>query len=93
MAALFSAGVPNSARSNESKNLIEFKAGKMELKGTKVVADKRKGTFYIHKERETMLTHVCWKDRSSGVVEDDLIGKLLTSQPILTRLPRAYLFC
>ena len=75
MAALFSAGVQNSARGNESKNLIEFKAGKMELKGNKVVADKRKGMFYIHKERETMLTHVCWKDRTSGAVEDDLIGQ------------------
>ncbi|XP_075266432.1 proteasomal ubiquitin receptor ADRM1-like [Convolutriloba macropyga] len=72
MAALFSAG-SSSARTETSRNLIEFKAGKMSLKGTKVVADKRKGTFYIHRERETMLTHVCWKDRTSGMVEDDLI--------------------
>jgi len=58
---------------DSSRNLIEFRAGKMNLSGTKVVADKRKGIFYIHRERESMLTHVCWKDRNTGRVEDDLI--------------------
>ncbi|XP_070555053.1 proteasomal ubiquitin receptor ADRM1-like [Ptychodera flava] len=55
-----------------SKNLVEFRAGKMHLKGTTVTPDKRKGLVYVH-QSEDSLVHFCWKDRTSGSVEDDLI--------------------
>nr|XP_002131360.1 proteasomal ubiquitin receptor ADRM1-like [Ciona intestinalis] len=61
----------NSARSS-SKNLVEFRAGKMHLKGTTVSPDKRKGLVYVY-QAEDSLMHFCWKDRTSGRVEDDLI--------------------
>lgn len=42
------------------------------LQGTTVTADKRKGQVYVH-QAEDSLIHFCWKDRTSGNVEDDLI--------------------
>lgn len=58
--------------STRSKNLIEFKAGKMTLNGKMVQPDKRKGLVYVHQSDDSLM-HFCWKDRSSGKVEDDLI--------------------
>ncbi|XP_054752500.1 proteasomal ubiquitin receptor ADRM1-like [Lytechinus pictus] len=55
-----------------SKNLVEFRAGKMELKGTTVTPDKRKGLVFLHQPDDTLM-HFCWKDRTSGTVVDDLI--------------------
>lgn len=55
-----------------TKNLIEFKAGKMVQKGKMVHPDTRKGQIYIYKSDDS-LTHFCWKDRTSGEVVDDLI--------------------
>ena len=55
-----------------TKNLIEFKAGKMVQKGKMVHPDTRKGTIYVYKSDDS-LTHFCWKDRSTGEVVDDLI--------------------
>ncbi|ESO01169.1 hypothetical protein HELRODRAFT_82406 [Helobdella robusta] len=62
----------NLARSNQSKNLVEFKAGKSIIKGKMVHPDKRKGLLYIY-QSDDQLMHLCWKDRSKGTVEDDLI--------------------
>jgi hypothetical protein len=69
-----------SAAMSSSSNKLEFKAGRMTLidsvqEGTKkkmVHADKRKGLVYIY-SADDGLTHFCWKDRTSGNVEDDLI--------------------
>jgi len=61
----------NQSRS-QSKNLVEFRAGKMNMTGSTVSPDKRKGLIYVH-QAEDSLMHFCWKDRGSGVVEDDLI--------------------
>ena len=55
--------------SSSSKNLVEFRAGKMNLKGTTVTPDKRKGQVYVHQSDDSLM-HFCWKDRTSGVVED-----------------------
>lgn len=55
-----------------TKNLIEFKAGKMTQKGKMVHPDTRKGMIYVYKSDDS-LTHFCWKDRTSGEVVDDLI--------------------
>ncbi|XP_050434675.1 proteasomal ubiquitin receptor ADRM1 homolog isoform X2 [Adelges cooleyi] len=62
----------NTAGRNQSKNLVEFKAGKMSMRGKMVYPDKRKGLLYIHQSDDSLI-HFCWKDRTSGVVEDDLI--------------------
>lgn len=68
MTALF--GNPSTLSS--SKYLVEFRAGKMNLRGTTVTPDKRKGLIYIHQSDDSLM-HFCWKDRTSGTVEDDLI--------------------
>ena len=66
MAALFG----NTAqRHGGKKNLLEFKAGKMFLQGKMCHADKRKGLVFIH-QTEDSLMHFCWKDRTTGKVEE-----------------------
>ncbi|KAG5671892.1 hypothetical protein PVAND_002061 [Polypedilum vanderplanki] len=66
---------------SNSNNKLEFKAGRMSLidsvgqdgvKKKMVHPDKRKGLVYIY-SADDGLTHFCWKDRTSGNVEDDLI--------------------
>ena len=39
----------NSGSGSGSKNLVEFKCGKMSLSGTTVTADKRKGLLYVYR--------------------------------------------
>eukprot|EP00096_Caligus_rogercresseyi_P008623 TRINITY_DN2782_c0_g1_i3.p1 TRINITY_DN2782_c0_g1~~TRINITY_DN2782_c0_g1_i3.p1 ORF type:complete len:370 (-),score=180.80 TRINITY_DN2782_c0_g1_i3:1682-2791(-) len=68
MAALFG----NSGRGSGPKPLVEFRAGKMTMKGNMVHPDKRKGLVYIE-QGEDQLMRFKWKDRVSGSVEDDLI--------------------
>ncbi|KAK7091640.1 proteasomal ubiquitin receptor ADRM1-B-like isoform X2 [Littorina saxatilis] len=68
MAALFG----NNAGRSQSKNLVEFRAGKMSMKGKMVHPDKRKGQVYVHQSDDSLM-HFCWKDRTSGNVEEDLI--------------------
>jgi hypothetical protein len=65
--ALFS-----TTRTQQSNNLVEFRAGKMFMRGTMVHPDKRKGLIYVHQSDDSLM-HFCWKDRTSGTVEDDLI--------------------
>uniref|UniRef100_A0A8C9S877 ADRM1 26S proteasome ubiquitin receptor n=1 Tax=Scleropages formosus TaxID=113540 RepID=A0A8C9S877_SCLFO len=69
--ALFPSMVSGS-RGTSSKNLVEFRAGKMSLKGSTVTPDKRKGLVYIQQTDDSLI-HFCWKDRTTGNVEDDLI--------------------
>ncbi|XP_011311396.1 proteasomal ubiquitin receptor ADRM1 homolog isoform X2 [Fopius arisanus] len=66
--ALFS----NNAVRGSSKNLVEFKAGKMTVKGKMVHPDTRKGLLYVYQSDDSLM-HFCWKDRTSGAIEDDLI--------------------
>lgn len=58
--------------SGSSRNLVEFRAGRMTMEGKMVNADTRKGLFYVN-QAEDGLIHLCWKDRTTGNVEDDLI--------------------
>ncbi|KAG8230785.1 hypothetical protein J437_LFUL011349 [Ladona fulva] len=67
-AALFG----NTSSRSQSKNLVEFKAGKMTQKGKMVHPDKRKGLLYVYQSDDSLM-HFCWKDRQTGTVEDDLI--------------------
>ncbi|XP_074595481.1 regulatory particle non-ATPase 13 isoform X2 [Brevipalpus obovatus] len=55
-----------------SKYLVEFKAGKMNVNGTTVAPIKRKGTIYLNQSDDNLM-HFCWKDRQTGVLEEDLI--------------------
>nr|GEW71234.1 26S proteasome regulatory subunit RPN13 [Tanacetum cinerariifolium] len=52
--------------------LLEFRAGKMLMEGTRVVADSRKGLVRIGRGEEG-LVHIQWLDRSTNTVEDDQI--------------------
>nr|XP_006639745.1 PREDICTED: proteasomal ubiquitin receptor ADRM1 [Lepisosteus oculatus] len=69
--ALFPSLVSGS-RGSSSKYLVEFRAGKMTLKGSTVTPDKRKGLVYIQQTDDSLI-HFCWKDRTTGNVDDDLI--------------------
>lgn len=62
----------SSGSQSHSKYLVEFRAGKMTLKGKMVHPDKRKGSVYVHQSDDSLM-HLCWKDRTTGAVEDDLI--------------------
>ncbi|XP_029039725.1 proteasomal ubiquitin receptor ADRM1 homolog isoform X2 [Osmia bicornis bicornis] len=62
----------NNASRGTSKNLVEFKAGKMTMKGKMVYPDTRKGQLYVYQSDDSLM-HFCWKDRTTGNVEDDLI--------------------
>jgi len=57
------------------KPLVEFRAGKMNFDETtkKVTSDKRKGLVQLTQSGADGLIHFSWKDRTSGVVENDLI--------------------
>ncbi|XP_037539849.1 proteasomal ubiquitin receptor ADRM1 [Nematolebias whitei] len=69
--ALFPSMVSGS-RGSSSKFLVEFRAGKMTMKGSMVTPDKRKGQVYIQQTDDSLI-HFCWKDRTTGNVDDDLI--------------------
>lgn len=62
----------STATHSSSKNLVEFRAGKMHMKGKMVHPDKRKGQVYVHQSDDSLM-HFCWKERGTGTVEDDLI--------------------
>ena len=69
---------------NQSKNLVEFRAGKMTLRNKMVHPDKRKGLVYVHQSDDSLM-HFCWKDRGTGRVEDvsSLILSPMTKQKIV----------
>ena len=62
----------NGNSQQQSKYLVEFKAGKMTMNGSTVTPIKRKGLVYLHQSDDNLM-HFCWKDRQTGVTEDDLI--------------------
>lgn len=59
---------------SRTRNLVEFKAGKMFMRSNMVHPDSRKGLVYIHQGPDTLM-HFCWKDRTSSTVnpDDDLV--------------------
>lgn len=70
--ALFGSTATGPGSTGGNKHLVEMRAGKMNLKGRMVFPDKRKGLLYVYQSEDSLM-HFCWQDRTSGVVEDDLI--------------------
>ncbi|KAK4754894.1 hypothetical protein SAY87_008651 [Trapa incisa] len=52
--------------------MLEFRAGKMNLEGKRVVPDTRKGLIRIERGEEGLM-HFQWLDRTQNVVEEDQI--------------------
>lgn len=61
----------NPSTSTNSSYLVQFKAGKMTYANNLVtpIRDK-KGLLYLYQTPEDGLMHFCWKDRTTGSVED-----------------------
>lgn len=61
---------------NFNKPLVEFRAGKCTTAETngliRVTPDKRRGLVQLSQSPD-MLIHFTWKDRTTGIIEDDLI--------------------
>lgn len=57
---------------SQSKNLVEFRAGKMKMDGKMVNPDARKGMLYVHQSEDSLI-HFCWRERNKSSAEDDLI--------------------
>ena len=72
----------NSSSRNQSKNLVEFRAGKMTMRGNMVHPDKRKGLVYIHQSSDSLI-HFCWRDRQTGNVEDVILPFYFISKNLL----------
>lgn len=54
---------------SSSSNLVEFRAGRMNMIGKMVHPDARKGLVYLT-QSEDGLMHFCWKDRTTGKVNE-----------------------
>eukprot|EP00005_Dracoamoeba_jomungandri_P005178 CAMPEP_0174261442 /NCGR_PEP_ID=MMETSP0439-20130205/11433_1 /TAXON_ID=0 /ORGANISM="Stereomyxa ramosa, Strain Chinc5" /LENGTH=320 /DNA_ID=CAMNT_0015345917 /DNA_START=32 /DNA_END=994 /DNA_ORIENTATION=- len=54
------------------KPLVEFKAGKMLVRGKMVTPDTRKGLVQLNQEADGLM-HFVWKDRGTKLTETDLI--------------------
>ncbi|XP_063921559.1 proteasomal ubiquitin receptor ADRM1-like [Zophobas morio] len=70
--ALFGSAATGPGSTGGNKHLVEVRAGKMNLKGRMVYPDKRKGLLYVYQSDDSLM-HFCWQDRTTGIVEDDLI--------------------
>jgi 26S proteasome regulatory subunit N13 len=70
--ALFGSAATGPGSTGGNKHLVEVRAGKMNLKGRMVCPDKRKGLLYVYQSDDSLM-HFCWQDRTTGIVEDDLI--------------------
>lgn len=69
---IFGSGNTIGGSSGGNRHLVEFRAGRMNMVNKMVHPDNRKGLVYVY-QAEDGLIHFCWKDRTTGTVEDDLI--------------------
>ncbi|KAJ3297073.1 adhesion regulating molecule 1 [Borealophlyctis nickersoniae] len=53
-------------------SLVEIKAGKCTREGSMVKPEAKKGLLYLTQSEDSLM-HLCWKDRKTNAVEDDLI--------------------
>lgn len=70
--ALFSSSNNSANIANGSKMLVQFRAGRMNLRDRMLHPDTRKGILYVYQSDDSLM-HLCWKDRTTRTVEDDLI--------------------
>jgi len=78
--SIFGQNASSLGSTSGNRHSIELKAGRMNLvdsdqggvKKKMVHPDQRKGLLYIY-SADDGLTHFCWKDRTTGTLEDDLI--------------------
>lgn len=70
--ALFGGSSSGPGSTGGNKHLVEMRAGKMNLKGKTVHPDTRKGLLFVYQSEDSLM-HFCWQDRTTGIVEDDLI--------------------
>eukprot|EP00921_Rhytidocystis_pertsovi_P018141 GHVQ01028617.1.p1 GENE.GHVQ01028617.1~~GHVQ01028617.1.p1 ORF type:complete len:383 (+),score=67.94 GHVQ01028617.1:219-1367(+) len=78
----FDSVVPMDSR---SKNLVEFRAGKIAWDGSRATPDKRKGKISLCTGTDDLL-HFRWTNRESGRIEDDLI---VINDAYLEKVPEA----
>jgi len=58
----------------QNNYIAEIRCGRMTMKADGMVEPElEKGLLYVHRSREDMLVHLCWKNRKSDSVLDDLI--------------------
>ena len=55
-----------------AQGLVQMKAGKLNLEGTTITADPRKGLLVLRKSEDGLM-HLIWSDRTANSVVDDLI--------------------
>jgi len=55
-----------------ASSLVQMKCGKMNLAGTTISSDARKGMLALRKSEDGLM-HLIWKDRTANQVVDDLI--------------------
>ncbi|EAT38682.1 AAEL009335-PA [Aedes aegypti] len=68
----FFAGFVHRITGAGNRHLVEFCAGRMNLVNKMVHPENRKRLVYVY-QAENGLIHICWKNRTTGNVEDDLI--------------------
>ena len=61
-------GMP-SAQGSGGGNLFQMKCGRLNLAGTTLTADTRKGLLILRKAEDGLM-HLIWKDRTAGTVVD-----------------------
>lgn len=62
-----SGGIEQSAASQLGTSLVQFKAGRMNMVGTMVHPDNRKGTVSLVQSADRLI-HFCWEERNSDKV-------------------------
>nr|CAD7396716.1 unnamed protein product [Timema poppensis] len=67
------------------RNLLEFKAGQMTLKGRMVYPDTRKGLVFIYCSSR-VLKHFCWRERENNEAEIDIV--VFPGDCIFQRVPQ-----
>ncbi|KRF97503.1 uncharacterized protein Dwil_GK28173 [Drosophila willistoni] len=61
--------------SDQSANLIEYKAGRMIMVGKRIEPEERRGLIFLRRYMEDNQIHFCWLDRKTGHIEIDVVAK------------------
>ncbi|XP_068159706.1 proteasomal ubiquitin receptor ADRM1 homolog [Drosophila tropicalis] len=61
--------------SDQSENLIEYKAGRMNMVGKRIEPEERRGLIYLRRYIKDNQIHFCWVDRKTGHIEVDIVAE------------------